>query len=632
MNLLIDIIKETKKYSEYIENINIKNSPVMITGLTFTSKSFFLLSTISSIIGERKKMNEKQGKDNDTKNIYYYIVENEIDIDKKKNDIEYFAKDLGIEVLDFPKKDIRDFDIISESLEIYTKRMNIFNKIIQNRENMLKNDIIIILSIESLMQRIIPFNILANNKIKLKKDDEISQKEIMQKLQVLGYKREDIAENAGEFSKKGGILDIANTEEEGYRVEFWGDTITSIRTYSNISQKSLKERQEVEILPLTEYIFEKNIGEVIENIRENNYFENKKKKENKKNKANIKEEKDEIEKILTRKNSRKKIDYTEEINEDIERLEQGEINQLVEKYIDYFYENEEYLTDYILEKDYIFFDEYNKIFERSKGILIEAENQNVGLIERKRLVNQALDSMCDYENILKKIVEKEIYCIYLENEKIKEFDKYNNIIKKNKYEFEFLDYSFLKTELQNLEEILIKEQEKNEQIYIIAYENYNYILEDIINKNKNKNKSENEDEDEEENENKNKELKKEESYLKNNIQILKGKISKGFRVKEEKKNYLVISVDSETARKNEKRAGKNSLFTNAENIIFADLEQGDYIVHKVNGIGRFIEIKRVEVQGISKDYIKIEYRDSDYLYVPTDDLSNVRKFIGAARK
>ena len=627
MNLLIDIIKGTKKYSEYIKNINIKNSPVMITGLTFASKSFFLLSTISSIIEERRKMNEKQGKGDDTKNIYYYIVENEIDIYKKKNDIEYFAKDLGIEVLDFPKKDIRDFDIISESLEIYTKRMNIFNKIIQNRENILKNDTIIILSIETLMQRIIPFNILANNKIKLKKDDEISQKEIMQKLQVLGYKREDIAENAGEFSKKGGILDISNTEEEGYRVEFWGDTITSIRTYSNISQKSLKERQELEILPLTEYIFEKNIEEIIENIRENNYFENKK---NKKNKSNIKEEKDEIEKILTRKNSRKKIDYTEEINEDIERLEQGELNQLVEKYIDYFYENEEYLTDYILEKDYIFFDEYNKIFERSKGILIEAENQNVGLIERKRLVNQALDNMCDYENILKKIVKKETCCIYLENEKIKEFDKYNNIINKNKYEFEFLDYSFLKTELQNLEEILIKEQEKNEQIYIIAYENYNYILEDIINKNKNKDKRKNEYEDE--NENKNEELKKEESCLKNNIQILKGKISKGFRVKEEKKNYLVISVDSETARNNEKRAGKNSLFTNAENIIFADLEQGDYIVHKVNGIGRFIEIKRVEVQGISKDYIKIEYRDSDYLYVPTDDLSNVRKFIGAARK
>ena len=65
---------------------------------------------------------------------------------KKKRDIEYFTQGLDIEILEFPKKDIRDFDIISESLEIYTKRMNIFNKIIQNRENILKNDIIKALS------------------------------------------------------------------------------------------------------------------------------------------------------------------------------------------------------------------------------------------------------------------------------------------------------------------------------------------------------------------------------------------------------------------------------------------------------------------------------------------------------
>ncbi len=558
MNLLIDMIKNTNKYKEYIKEIEKNNSPVMITGLTFASKSFFLLSTISSIIEKRKL--------NDNKNIYYYIVENEIDIDKKKDDIEYFAKELDIEVLDFPKKDIRDFDIISESLEIYTKRMNIFNKIIKNKENILEKDTIIIVSIESLMQRIIPFSILVNNKIKLKKDDEVNQLEIMNKLQALGYKREDIAENKGEFSKKGGILDIFNTEEEGYRIEFWGDTITSIRTYSNISQKSLREIEEVEILPLTEYIFEKKIEDIIGNIRKNDYFENKTNKGNEKNKSNKKEEKDEIETILITKNIRKKINYSEEISEDIERLEQGEVNQLVEKYIDYFYEKEEYLADYILKKDYIFFDDYIKIIERTNGILKEAENQNRGLIERGKLVNQALDGMCDYKNILKKIIEKEIFCIYLENEKIKEFDKYNNTVKKNKYDFEFLDYSFLKTELQDLEEILKKEQDKNNQIYIIAYENYNYILEDILNKNQDESKKENE------------------NYLKNNIQILKGKISKGFRLKEENENYLVISIDSETSRNRDKRAGKNSLFTNAENIIFADLEQGDYIVHKINGI------------------------------------------------
>ena len=167
----------------------------------------------------------------------------------------------------------------------------------------------------------------------------------------------------------------------------------------------------------------------------------------------------------------------------------------------------------------------------------------------------------------------------------------------------------MKTELQNLEEILREEQNKNKCIYIIAYENYNSILEHIL-----------------------KNIKENKKDYNDKIQILKGKISKGFRLKDKDNNFLIISIDSETSRNTEKRVRKNSIFTNAENIIFADLEQGDYIVHKINGIGKFIEIKKVEVQGISKDYIKVEYRDNDYLYVPTDDLSNVRKFIGAARK
>ena len=599
MNLLVDnMMEKSIKYNEYIGKITKSDSPVLITGLTFASKSFIFGNTISSL---NKKNN------NDQKNIYYYILENELDVEKKKRDIEYFTQGIDIEILEFSKKDIRDFDIVSESLEIYIKRMQVFSKILDKNQGRLKKDVVVILSIEAMMQRLLPLNILMKNNISLKKDQEIALDLIIEKLVIMGYKREDVAENMGEFSVKGGILDISTEKEQGLRIEFWGDIITSIRTYSNISQKSLKEREEALILPLTEYIFERNIEEIIIDIKENKYE---------------KKNKDEIDKILKSKKSKKikKDKIFEESLEDIERLTQGETNQLIEKYIDYFYDTKEYLADYILENDYIFLDNYIKLSERSGGVIKEAENQNSGLIEREKLLNQALDNMCIYENILEKISEKKIKYIYLEEEKQKILDKYIKKASKNEIDFNFIEYSFLRTELQNLEKIIIDELNKNEKIYIIAYENYNYILEDIIKKKNLDNKK---------------------------IIILKGKISKGFKyleknIEEEntkyikenliKNDFLVISIDSETNRNNEKRVGKNSLFTNAENIIFADLEQGDYIVHRINGIGKFIEIKKVEVQGISKDYIKVEYKDGDYLYVPTDDLSNVRKFVGAARK
>ncbi len=599
MNLLVEnMIEKSKKYNEYIGKITKSSSPVLITGLTFASKSFIVGNTISSL---NKKNNDGQ------KNIYYYILENELDIEKKKRDIEYFTQGIDIEILEFPKKDIRDFDIVSESLEIYIKRMRLFSKILDKKQGRLKKDVIVILSIEAMMQRLLPLNILMKNNISLKKEQDISLDLIIEKLVRMGYKREDVAENMGEFSVKGGILDISTEKEQGIRIEFWGDVITSIRTYSNISQKSLKEKEEVLILPLTEYIFEKNIEQIIVDIKENKYE---------------KKNKDEIEKILRTKRSKKlkKNKIFEESLEDIERLIQGETNQLIEKYIDYFYDTKEYLADYILENDHIFLDNCIKLIERSKGVIKEAENQNSGLIEREKLLNQALDNMCAYENILEKISDNKIKYIYLEEEKQKNLDKYIKKAKENEIDFNFIEYSFVKTELQNLEKIIVDELNKNEKIYIIAYENYNYILEDIIKKNNLDNKK---------------------------VIISKGKISKGFKYLEQnleekntkyitenqlKDSFLVISIDSETNRNNEKRVGKNSLFTNAENIIFADLEQGDYIVHRVNGIGKFIEIKKVEVQGISKDYIKVEYRDGDYLYVPTDDLSNVRKFVGSARK
>ena len=599
MNLLVEnMIEKSKKYNEYIGKITKSSSPVLITGLTFASKSFIVGNTILSL---------NKISNNGKKNIYYYILENELDVEKKKRDIEYFTQGIDIEILEFPKKDIRDFDIVSESLEIYIKRMQLFSKILDKKQDRLKKDVIVILSIEAMMQRLLPLNILMKNNISLKKEQEISLDLIIEKLVRMGYKREDVAENMGEFSVKGGILDVSTEKEQGIRIEFLGDVITSIRTYSNISQKSLKEKEEVLILPLTEYIFEKNIEEIIADIKENKYE---------------KKNKDEIDKILKSKKSKKikKDKIFEESLEDIERLIQGETNQLIEKYIDYFYDTKEYLADYILENDHIFLDNCIKLIERSKGVIKEAENQNSGLIEREKLLNQALDNMCAYENILEKISDNKIKYIYLEEEKQKNLDKYIKKAKENEIDFNFIEYSFVKTELQNLEKIIVDELNKNEKIYIIAYENYNYILEDIIKKNNLDNKK---------------------------VIISKGKISKGFKYLEqnlEKKNtkyitenqlkdsFLVISIDSETNRNNEKRVGKNSLFTNAENIIFADLEQGDYIVHRVNGIGKFIEIKKVEVQGISKDYIKVEYRDGDYLYVPTDDLSNVRKFVGSARK
>ena len=72
----------------------------------------------------------------------------------------------------------------------------------------------------------------------------------------------------------------------------------------------------------------------------------------------------------------------------------------------------------------------------------------------------------------------------------------------------------------------------------------------------------------------------------------------------------------------------HSSFSNGEKIVFADLKVNDLVVHKNYGIGIFTGIKTITTDGVTKDYIGIKYRDGDSLFVPTNNLDNVRKYIG----
>ncbi len=79
-----------------------------------------------------------------------------------------------------------------------------------------------------------------------------------------------------------------------------------------------------------------------------------------------------------------------------------------------------------------------------------------------------------------------------------------------------------------------------------------------------------------------------------------------------------------------RRASKD--FKEGEKVVFADLKIGDYIVHKTIGIGQYIGVNTIKTEGIVKDYIKIKYRGEDTLYIPTDSLDNIRKYIGGGEK
>lgn len=119
--------------------------------------------------------------------------------------------------------------------------------------------------------------------------------------------------------------------------------------------------------------------------------------------------------------------------------------------------------------------------------------------------------------------------------------------------------------------------------------------------------------------------KKEDEITLGIVNIVPGYLSGGFECDEI--DLIVIST-AEVFEVKAKRKKSSSAFKEGEKIVFADLKENDFIVHKTHGIGQYIGVNTIKADGVTKDYIKLKYKGDDILYVPTDSLDNVRKYIG----
>ena len=311
---------------------------------------------------------------------------------------------------------------------------------------------IVITSIETLMQPILSKKKFSSSILKLMVANEYNIEEIKEKLVNLGYERYDLVEGKGTFSVRGDILDIAISNKQGIRIEFFGDEVDQIRYFDIASQRSTDNINQIKIYPLSEEIDKEPNGEWL---------------------------------------------------------------------------------DYLSENTIIILDEKNKIELRANNILKDNELAIKDLVERNKNVPYILQNMYDINHIFNKIDEKEV--IELESQDI--ISKKDNVITIEHENVQKIDEKFLE----------ITKQDKEKKTY-----------------------------------------------------IPRRRVSKDFR--------------------------------EGEKVSFTDLKIGDYVVHKTIGIGQYIGVNTIKADGITKDYIKIKYRGEDTLYIPTNSLDNIRKYIGGGEK
>ena len=228
MNTILGELGKSKKFIDLSNYIEKRESPISISGLT----SVGMTEIIAAINGYNKKP-------------ILIVTYNEIQAKKIFENLKTFNKE---KVVLFPKKDIVTYDYIAESKDLPYERIETLNKINENK------NLIIVTTIESLMQKLPSKDILYNNKLEFKVWDICDLEEIKKKLINLGYSRYDLIEGRGQFSIRGGIIDISIDEKIGVRIELWGDEIDSIRNFSINSQRSISTLEKIKIYPAHEYV------------------------------------------------------------------------------------------------------------------------------------------------------------------------------------------------------------------------------------------------------------------------------------------------------------------------------------------------------------------------------------------
>lgn len=427
---------------------------------------------------------------------------------------------------------------------------------------------------------------------KISVGDTLDLEKFSKHLAELGYEKNYQAETQGEFSVRGGIIDIFPlTEENPVRIELWGDEVDSIRSFDAESQRSIENLDEVHIYPACELVLtdeERNAG--IERIL-----------------AEAKKVSEKFRKEMKTEEAYRVKSAAEQIAEEAGELG---ISAGLDAYLSYFCGERVSLLDYFDAKNtLIVLDEAPRSIERGMATEMEFAESMKQRLEKGYILPGQMRELFSCKEILAKIENRR--CISLValdmknshlaieermNIRTKTVNPYNNSFellvkdlaryKKNGYRVVLLSGS--RTRAKRLAEDLMAEE-----LNVFYSEDFEH------------------------------EVKQGE------ILTGYGKVKKGYEYPMLK--FVVIS-ESDIFGGEKKKKKRHRIYEGEKIASFTDLNVGDYVVHESHGLGIYRGIEKIEVDKVEKDYIKIEYAGGGNLYILATQLELIQKYAGADAK
>lgn len=446
---------------------------------------------------------------------------------------------------------------------------------------------VIVTTFDALMNHIVPISVLEDKTVEVSENDTINLKEFAGLLTSLGYERNYQVETEGQFSIRGGIIDVFPlTEENPIRIELWGDEIDSIRSFDITTQRSLEKITEVMLLPAREAILsEEEISLGVEKIKEA-----------------AKKEVEAFRKEMFTEEAHRLKTVCDEFCENI--TNNGATGCNPESYLDYFYDEHSSLLDYFdINETLVVLDEPARLMELGEFIENEFKDSYEMRLKKGYVLSGQTDLIYSKEQIMAHTermhtlalaalsVRKGIYkCDCRHSIISKSMNTYNN-------SFESLVHDLNRYKKNGYRVLLLsasRTRAKRLSDDLREHELRSYYTEDL-----------------------DREIKPGE------VMVAYGRIRQGFEYPLLK--FVVISESDIFTQGKQKRKAKKKY--NGQAIkSFNELSVGDYVVHEIHGLGIYRGIEQVTVDKVTKDYMKIEYRDGGNLYIPATALETLQKY------
>lgn len=521
------------------------------------------------------------------------------------DDFSYFEPNTWL----YPARDLLFYSSDIHGNLLTRQRMQVFKHLLEDEGG------VVVTTVDGLMDHLLPLSRIKESCLNIMVGQTLDMEEIKHLLTGMGYERMGQVDGMGQFSVRGGILDVFPlTEEVPVRIELWGDEVDSIRSFDAESQRSIQQMDEVTIYPAAELILTKeHIEEGILRLEAD---------EKKQEKAFRDQKKPEEAQRIRRA-----------VGELVESLKEGFDVQTLDAYIRYFCKDTVSFLDYMKEVGAkvtlvssgaagkasekkqaaglaLILDEPQRMKEKAETVETEFRESMSHRLEQGYILPGQADLLFSSKTVLADChTPHSIFMTGLDQ-------RLPGMTPKAKYSLTGKNLN----SYQNSFEILIKDLTKwkkdgyrvvllsasRTRASRLAGDLREYDLRAFCPEDAGR------------------------PVAPGEIMVTYGKLHKGFEYPLIK--FVVITEGDMFGVEKRKKKRKKYNYEGKKISSFSELSVGDYVVHESHGLGIYKGIEKIEQDHVIKDYIKVEYGDGGNLYLPATRLEGIQKYAGADAK